>query len=88
MLNFRCSIEHYGCLRFTKLALLNSLRGLLVPAYAQVCFMKTDRRIIVATSAHRPSSAIMSSGVFRMSERWIWERKFRHGIRSVSCSAP
>jgi hypothetical protein len=33
-----------GCDR----AFLNSLRVLLVPAYAQVCFVKTDRRIMRA----------------------------------------
>ena len=37
-------------------------------------------------SVLRPTSAIMSAGVFGICERWIWERKFRHGIRSVSCS--
>jgi hypothetical protein len=32
-------------------------------------------------------SAILDHGSL-MCERGIWERKFRHGIRSVSCLAP
>jgi hypothetical protein len=54
----------------------------------KVCFMKTHRKIRDATSALRLTSAIMGSGVFGMCERWIWDRKFRHDIRSVSSSAP
>jgi hypothetical protein len=34
--------------RTKRTALLNSLRVLLVPAYAQVCFMKTERKIMGA----------------------------------------
>jgi hypothetical protein len=67
---------------------LDKSRRELIPICAQVCLAKTERRIIGPTSALRPTSAILKSYVFGMSERWIWERKFRHGIRSVSCSAP
>jgi len=61
--------------------------ALLVPAYAQVYFVKTDRKIIGLSG----TTANICYNVFRcfgMCERWICERKFRHGIRSVSCSAP
>ena len=74
--------------RTKRTAFLNSLRVLLVQAYAQVCYVETDRRIIGTTSALRPTSVILRSRGFGMCGRWIWERKFRHGIRSVSCSAP
>jgi len=55
----------------SRTAVENSLRVLLVPGYSQVCFVKTDRGIIGATSALRPSSAILSSYVFGMCERGI-----------------
>lgn len=51
-------------------------------------FIRGRRKNLSRSAAFRAKSGILWLSVFGLRERWRWEPKFLHDIRSVNSSVP